>query len=286
MREARRVKLRLVALLVLFALPAMAESFASGGIERHYRLYLPPGGGDRPLVVALHGIGDDVENFAPETGLDAVADRNGFAVLYPEGAGSGRGWNAGFCCGTAVRDGIDDVGFVLALIAATKDIDHRRVFLAGVSNGGMLAYRIAAEHPERIDGFTVVAAAIGGTGRDGTPRYTIPIPDRPVPAMIVHGRKDPYVLYAGGVSSMLRIPGRRNASVAEALAFWAGANRCRDAGIPATAAPGLSVTRPAGCAAETVLWSYREGGHEWFRQLGKDSLAEAIWRFFAAQKPR
>jgi polyhydroxybutyrate depolymerase len=242
----------LVALLVLLGLPAAAESFTIGGVERHYRLHLPPGGGDPPLVVALHGIGADVEHFAGETGFDGVADRNGFAVLYPEGGGSGHGWNAGFCCGSAVRDGIDDVAFVLALVAATEGIDHRRVFLAGVSNGGMLAYRIAAEQPERIAGFAVVAAAIGGTGRDGTPRYTIPLPALPVPAMIVHGMQDPYVLYAGGVSSMLGIPGRRNASVAEALALWAHANRCRDSGTPGAAAPGLSVTRPAGCAAGAV----------------------------------
>jgi polyhydroxybutyrate depolymerase len=271
---------------LLLAAPAAAESLASGGIERHYRLHLPPGGGAPALVVALHGIGDDIAHFAAETGFDGVADRNGFAVLYPEGAGSGHGWNAGFCCGSAIRDGIDDVAFVLALVAATEGVDHRRVFLAGISNGGMLAYRIAAEHPERIAGVAVVAGAIGGTGRDGAPRYAIPAPALPVPAMIVHGMQDPYVLYAGGVSSMLRIPGRRNASVAEALALWARANRCRDDGTPVPASPGLSVTRPEGCAAQTVLWSYAEGGHEWFSRLGEDSLAEAIWRFFAAQKPR
>jgi polyhydroxybutyrate depolymerase len=272
--------------LLLLGLPAAAESFAFGGVERHYRLHLPPGGDAPPLVVALHGIGDDIEHFAAEAGFDSVADRNGFAILYPEGAGSGHGWNAGFCCGSAVRDSIDDVAFVLELVAATEGIDHRRVFLAGISNGGMLAYRIAAEHPERIAGLAAVAAAIGGTGRDGAPRYTIPVPALPVPAMIVHGMQDPYVLYAGGVSTMLRIPGRRNASVGEALALWTRANRCDEAGTPASAGPGLGVTRPRGCAAETVLWSYAEGGHEWFERLGEDTLAEAIWRFFAAQKSR
>jgi polyhydroxybutyrate depolymerase len=275
-----------LALLVLLASPAAAESFGTGGAERYYRLHLPPGEGDPPLVVVLHGIGDDVEHFAAETGFDEVADRNGFAVLYLEGAGSGHGWNAGFCCGSAARDGVDDVAFVLALVAAIDGVDHRRVFLAGMSNGGMLAYRIAAEHPERIAGFAAGAAAIGGTGRDGTPRYSIPLPSLPVPAMIVHGMKDPYVLYAGGVSSMLHIPGRRNASVAEALALWARVTRCRDAGMPTAAAPGLSVTQGTECAAQTVLWSYAEGGHEWFDRLGEESLAEAIWRFFAAQKPR
>src|SRR5258708_34436744 len=103
-----------------------------------------------------------------------------------------------------------------------------------MSNGGMLSYQLAAAHPEWFAAIAPVSATIGGTSRAGD-RFVIAAPDRPVPVMIIHGLKDPFVLFEGGSSSLLRYPKRSNLGVAEALSFWTAADGC--AAPPALSEP-------------------------------------------------
>src|SRR3546814_14133819 len=73
-----------------------------------------------------------------QTGLDAVADQHDFIVVYPDGVG--RAWNAGSCCAKPMKEKIDDVGFVRAVIADVKHrykIDATRIYGTGFSNGAM-----------------------------------------------------------------------------------------------------------------------------------------------------
>ena len=85
------------------------------------------------------------------SGFSALADREKFLVLYPDGMGLFgylQHWNAGHCCGKAAKDKVDDVGFIAAAIEDVCDhlrVDRSRIYMLGFSNGGMMAYRFAAE---------------------------------------------------------------------------------------------------------------------------------------------
>jgi polyhydroxybutyrate depolymerase len=128
----------------------------------------------------------------------------------------------------------------------------------------MLAYRLAAEAPQVFAAIAPVSAAIGGTNRDGE-AFHIKAPDRPMPVMIVHGRKDMYVLFDGGVSPVLGFPKRRNLAVSDALAFWSRIDGCAEPASRATLPTDLVRVAYEHCAgnAEIVLWELTQGEHAW-----------------------
>jgi polyhydroxybutyrate depolymerase len=269
------------------------------GRPRTWTLHVPPGDAatPRPLVIALHGAGGTGDAFAEETKLGAEADARGFLVAFPDGTGADPArltWNAGFCCGYAVLNRIDDVGFLLRLIESVgrdRPVDLRRVYLAGMSNGAMLAYRAAAENSERYAAIATVAGAIGGTNRRGE-FFQIPTPRYPVPLVIVHGRRDPYVLFDGGVSPVLGYPLRRNLAVIDALRFWADVDGCPGEPTPsATGRDNLVHTGWTNCAGggEISLWEITDAEHWWPGETpfpraaaGKSgSFAGLLFSFFA-----
>ncbi len=171
-----------------------------GDTKRSYYLHLPPSFeslGPLPLVLAFHGGGGRAKGYLEYAGLDAVADREGFVVAYPDGSGGLRRrlltWNAGRCCGPAMREGVDDIGFARALveeIARRVSIDRRRVYATGHSNGAMMSYRVAAEAPELVAAIAPVAGAMLLAEFDSK---------TPVPVLHVHSIDDPRALYQGGL---------------------------------------------------------------------------------------
>jgi len=275
-------------------------SLAVGGLDRHYLLHLPAGGRGEapalPLVIVLHGAGGDARSMADMTGFSPIADWQHFIVAYPEGTSIGIDpphptWNAGFCCGAAARNHVDDLAFLSALIerlAAEQPIDRRRIYLTGLSNGAMLAYRFAAEHPEQVAAIAPVAGTIGGTAGTGQPPITIERPDRPVPVLIIHGMLDGYILYRGGVSPNVGIPGRFNVSVDDAVRFWTAADGCAQPPMRRATADGRVIFQEyATCRdrAEVRLVTLVRGPHEWpvaiERRDGRlEPTAALIWRFF------
>ena len=275
-------------------------SLTSGGIERHYLLHLPlhwsAATAPLPLVIVLHGAAGDARSTADMTGFSPLADRAHFIVAYPEGTSIGvdpprQTWNAGFCCGAAVRNHVDDLAFLNALIdrlAAQYPVDRRRVYLTGLSNGAMLAYRFAALYPDRVAAIAPVAGTIGGTAGAGQPPVSIDRPDRPVPVLIIHGMKDGYVLYRGGVSPNVGIPGRFNVSVDDAVRFWTAADGCGVRSIRDATADGRVIFQEyEDCRdrAEVRLVALSDGPHEWPASIERpggslESTASLIWRFF------
>lgn len=176
------------------------HSLVHGGERREFLLRVPPPGrkGKLPLVLALHGGGGNAEGFVPSTGLNAAAAEKGFLLAYPQGTGPRllgkrfRTWNAGRCCGSAMKEKIDDVGFLVALIdhlVARAEADPKRVYVTGLSNGAMMSYRLACERADRIAAIAPVAAQGAYTGCQ---------PSRPVPTMHFHGTADPCAPYGGG----------------------------------------------------------------------------------------
>ena len=279
-------------------------SLNSGGLERHYLLHVPAdlqaGTGPLPLVIVLHGAAGDARSTADMTGFSPLADRARFIVAYPEGTSIGvdpvrQTWNAGFCCGAAVRNHVDDLGFLNALIdrlSADYPVDRHRVYVTGLSNGAMLAYRFAAQYPDRVAAIAPVAGTIGGTAGAGQPPIAIDRPRRPVPVLIIHGMLDGYVLYRGGVSPNISTPGRFNVSVDDAVRFWTAADGCAERPMQAPAARGgVIVEEFAHCRERTEvrLVALTQGPHEWPAAIAQPNGAEeatatVIWNFFREHK--
>src|SRR5271163_4962092 len=134
------------------------------GRTRDYRLHVPPaaaGGKPLPLVLNLHGATQNAWLEEITSDMDPSSDQDGYLVAYPDGTRISKiltpdpvaknaqyGWNAGRCCGLPVTEHINNVGFLLKVISdiATKTpVDLRRVYMTGISNGGMMAYAMAAE---------------------------------------------------------------------------------------------------------------------------------------------
>lgn len=124
-----------IGLLISFTFTAAASSKYSGtseqrqamihnGIDRNYVIRVPgelsQGNGRVPIVLVLHGGDGKADNAEKMTGFTDKARREGSIVLYPEGTGRRNNklltWNAGYCCGCAMGNRVDDVGFINALI--------------------------------------------------------------------------------------------------------------------------------------------------------------------------
>lgn len=160
--------------------------------QRRYRLFIPAGDRSkpRPLIVALHGGWGTGKNMQDISGLDAQAGPAGFLVAYPDGVG--RAWNAGSCCAKPMKDKVDDVAFLKAVvddIAQRDGIDRRRVYGTGFSNGAMMLYRVACEAP---DLFKAIAPVSGGPMFEGCQS------PRPISAYLIQGRADPRIPWDGG----------------------------------------------------------------------------------------
>ncbi|RJR48883.1 MAG: alpha/beta fold hydrolase [Desulfobacteraceae bacterium] len=203
------------------------------GFRRSYLLHTPPGyDGVRPLplMIVLHGGFSTGSAMETESGFSEIADREKFFVAYPNGFGLlGRfqHWNAGHCCGFAMKHGIDDVGFVSLVIDHIRQrvqIDSSRIYLVGYSNGGMLAYLFAARNPGIVAAVAGIAASIGSRNSPEEPELRIAQPLAPVPVIAFHGLMDQIVPYGGG-----RLNGPYSyVSVRESLLFWVKANQCAE----------------------------------------------------------
>jgi polyhydroxybutyrate depolymerase len=274
------------------------RSLESDGRTRTYLIHVPPGcdtSRPMPLVLVLHGGGTNAKTMVRFCGLNETADRAGFLAVYPSGTGRNPNfltWNAGTCCGEAQRQNSDDVSFIRAVLddlASITPIDEGRVFAAGMSNGGMLAYRLACELSDRIAAITSVA---GPMAIDDCR------PDRPVSILHFHGTADEFAPYAGGrgPKSMIATEFR---PVDSYLQFWVTANGCPPTGtatriVPSDDAGGLAVDRqswgPGREGSEVVLYTIHGGGHTWpgrvplASYLGPATTAisanDLLWGFF------
>src|SRR5712691_11431037 len=137
-----------------------------------------------PVVLAFHGGGSNAEQMVRFCGLNETADKHGFIVVYPNGTGRLEKlltWNGGNCCGYAMRNRIDDVAFTKALLddlAKVVKVDTKRVYATGMSNGAIMAYRLASELSDRI---AAIAPVGGPMGKEKC------APKRPVPVIHFHG---------------------------------------------------------------------------------------------------
>ncbi len=249
-----------------FAVGSGTHSLSFGGLDRSYLLYIPDGlPKPAPLVVMLHGGFGSAQQAERAYGWDQLADSAKFVVGYPDG--EGRAWNTnGGCCGRPGREGVDDVGFITAVvndISANVGVDANRMYATGISNGGMMSYALACN--------TGTFAAIGADSATQLDACAAP---HPTSVMHIHGTADRLIRYDGepGVG-VARIDGP---PVPDLNAFWRGVDQC---GTPVTTTDGAVTTSTAGCPENrsVALKTVDGGGHEW-----PPFATDALWQFFAA----
>lgn len=278
-------------------------SFKDQGIVRDAFLYLPArhagtaasvfsdsaGSGDEasgqtdgmPLVVVLHGYGGK----ALGDGLRFIelADLHGFAVCWPQGAEDGTGhscWNVGYPFQAGYR--IDDTAYLRRLVRHLQKnfgVSRRNVFLTGMSNGGEMCYKMAAEHPET---FSAIASIAGLTLTSMSTDYR-----RPIPFMEVHGTADKTSAWdgdpqnKGGWGAYLSVP--------SAVSHIVSANCCVALSTTEIPAEHKRVilhhftegipSRKGGPSSEVLLYEVRGGDHSWSERY--IPTCDLVWEFFS-----
>lgn len=271
------------------------------GDKRTYRLKIPEGYTNEkplPLVLALHGAFSSGRKMERFSGFSALADKEGFIVVYPDGIGLFgllRHWNAGFCCGRAMTANWNDTAFLVGLIDVLSEqlaVDTKRIYLVGISNGGMLAHRFAAENPQRIAAVALVASAVGARWQGQGEMQSVFPPSLPVPAIIIHAKDDPVIPFEGG-----RGDDRDDVEYLgpkDAVAFWCGVNQCGEAPVENIRLHEKGDwIRWDTCmdGSEVAFLAVDKGGHAWPGQqtnppsgntsVDEISATEAAWRFMS-----
>jgi polyhydroxybutyrate depolymerase len=267
--------------------------------KRTYWVHVPPGYDAKkptPVVLALHGATMPAKVMEALSGLSKTADQAGFIVAYPNGAGANpilQTWNSGGFAPLIALGKPNDVEFigkVLDDLEARLNVDTKRVYATGMSNGAMMCYRVAAEMSDRI---AAIAPVCGTMAVD---KYE---PKRPVPVLHIHGTADNLVPFEGPNSTVASIVKFR--SVEETIAVCVKRNGCAtEAKTTELPMPRdkYKITRRAyeGCkdGAEVILYVVDGGGHTWpGRAFGGGILGaytlnmqanEVIWDFFRRHK--
>ncbi len=287
-------------LVVLLGLSICASGCTSGkrsieveGRGRSYLLTVPASyNPDQPvpLLLALHQFSDTAKGMRRLSGFDAIAEREGFIVCYPQGRF--RVWSSG------QREGNEDVAFLSQLVEALRAefaIDPERVYATGISAGGMMAQYLAC----KTDILAAIAPVAGSPVRKVLDEC---VREKPLPILTIHGDKDNIVPYAGGDVST----GGGDMSflsAAEVAAAWARINQCAGTEPSIEVLPPLDpadssrVTRytyPCDAKNPVVFLSVGGGGHTW---PGRDNwypafivgatsqqldASESIWAFLSS----
>jgi len=293
----------LVAILLLLALPmnrTAAETILSGGEQRQYEIFRPSGApGPLPAVFLLHGGNGTAAGLRRYTGFDRLAEEADIVAVYPQGLN--RQWND--MRGASANGSMaGDDRFLLDLaddLSAAGLVDRRRVFFAGISNGGIMALQMACSHAGRVAGIAVIAASLP-TG------FECPL-SRSLPVIFFNGTADRFIPFRGGPMAG-QFPGDRGSviSVEDSVAFFARSEGCRTRQVQALPEPappdgtrariyGYGGCRPGGALESVVI---EGGGHSWPGAaqgpildgiLGPASRAvdanRELWRFFVSNLP-
>ncbi len=263
------------------------------GEIRNYWTYIPSGmdqSKPAPLLFVLHGSAGSGEDMMAVTqrGFEQLADKEKFVVIYPDALE--RRWNEQG--GT-----VNDAGFLLTIVdqlAAAHIIDRRQVYVVGISNGGMMAQRMACEYSDRVAGIATIAGSLPEKLASTCK------PSNAVSVMIIHGTEDPIVPWNGGAVAGFEEFGKV-LSVRATVEFWSKNSRCSGKTVVVQQPDldrqdGTQVRQEAflHCSdkKEVLLVEVQGGGHTWpggyqylpERFIGKTSrdidASRLIWDFF------
>ena len=268
----------LIALAAIAQQPAWQQhSLVHGAATRIWNEIVPPICGNPrarcPVLIALHGGGGRANGaqFAAGTGLAAVGAARGYIVLAPDALGDN--WNDGR---PELADGIDDVGFIRAMLADVRGrvgVDAARIFVTGASNGGLMSYRLACEGAGT---FRAVAPVIANLSVNLIEHCR---PTGNVSVFMMPGTVDRLMPFAGGAVAPGRVDRGTIVSSDRTLEFWRTALGCRGAPRterfdPVRDATSVAVTRFDSCRGGAVVqrWTVEGGGHTWPGREGGGGL--------------
>jgi polyhydroxybutyrate depolymerase len=296
--------------LMLFPAPSgisQKSSIMQDSLKRNFIIHTPAffKHGKLPLLLALHGRGGNSESMVliTRSGFNKLSDKEGFVVVYPDGIEMN--WNDGRMDeevdDRAHSENIDDVGFISSLIdLMVKDynVDPKRVYVTGISNGAIMSYRLACELSDKITAIAPVDGNIPSMILDGCS------PSQPVSVLAINNVNDPLVPFEGG-----EIYGHFHTtklgkvlSANESIQFWVKRNKCSTHAVEVEEPDrdphdGTTVKRQVYWdglkGTEVILYIVYGGGHTWpggFQYLpawviGKTSREfdanEVIWEFFS-----
>ena len=269
------------------------RSITLDGVERTYDVYVPPGaekGAALPLVVVLHGAGGTGRQVARMTDFHELAETENYFVAYPNGLR--RVWE--FETGESPND-LAFIEAVMADITSNFAVDETRIYVVGVSNGGMLTHLLACETSDRIAAAAMVISALPLAVAEAC------APAPPMPVLIMSGTADPIIpfdareLEAGPGNVVAVLP------VDETIDFWVTLNGIASEPnvtmLPDTVEDGTVTDvwtyMDAGSTAEVAAYISEAGGHTWpglqrrlnerfFGKTAQDfDATEVIWEFFA-----
>ena len=244
------------------------------------------------VVLALHGALMDAKMMQYFTSLNITSDARNFIVVYPNGTGGLiQTWNAGLFPGELSKSRPDDVkylGKVLDDVIDTFNVDQKRIYATGMSNGGMMCYRLASEMSDRIAAIAPVAGTIA------VEKYA---PKRPMPVVHFHGTKDPLVPFHGVDKKSDANKVLKFRSVDDTIAACIKVNGCADTPTetePETKIDKLKIVcKEYEGKAAVVLYIIENGGHSWPGSLltpaflgpstRNISANEIMWEFFQKQ---
>ena len=261
------------------------------GADRSYIVHVPKGYlREKPtsVVLCLHGAGMTGKMMQNVSGLSAKADEANFVVVFPSGTGFGQflTWNAGgFQKGVGSRaDDVAFMGLILDELGKELSVDKRRIYACGLSNGGMMSYRLASELSDRIAAIGVVAGVVAVDECK---------PKRAVPVLHFHGTADPVVAFEMTEKNMP--PFMKVKSVQESINLWVKLDGCAESPEieRISQKDDLKVIRKRHSGgkegSEVVLVEVEDGGHTWpgmpppLKMFGKSTKVSAndlLWEFF------
>jgi len=267
------------------------------GIERDYRVHVPARynpNNAAPLLVSLHGGGANMDYQASEQNYGQISksEREGFIIVFPNGysrlGGKLATWNAGNCCGQARDRNVDDVGFIRKMIENLEhqlNIDRNRIFATGMSNGGLMAHRLACEMSETFKAIAPVA---------GTDNTKVCEPRNPVSVLQIHARNDDHLPFEGGMGAKsVGSAVTSFTSVPESIARWVKRNGCPGTARRVLDRPHVFCDVYGPCKGNTTveLCVTDSGGHSWpgaSKSRGEPastaiSANDVMWDFFMSR---
>ncbi len=277
-------------------------TFYYQNIKRSYLIYVPANY-DRskptPLLFDIHGGGGTAKGAIKLTKarFNELADEKGFIVVYPNAVK--RIWNDGRLANLKKgMEHVDDVGFISNIVAKVRNeynIDSKRIFTTGMSNGGFMTSRLLCDRSDIFRGGAILTATISVDYFDRC------APEHPVGVMIMNGTGDPLIPYTGGQVKVFKKERGEIVSTDDYAAYWQGKLCNSDAhtsqDLPdynAFDGSTITVKTYTDCLenAALVLYKIKGGGHTWpggkqymkKKKIGMTNrdinACEVIWEFF------
>lgn len=266
------------------------QTITSGDWTRSFILHVPPsysGDSPTPVVLNLHGLGGGAAQHANYSELPAKADEEGFILVSPQGVSTdflpSRHWNfLRFIPGDP-----DDVLFIADLLDEIGEqlcIDDSRVFAAGISNGAMMAVRLACDLSDRIAAIAPVAGVYYPPWSPDLDAEADCVSVRPVPVVAFHGTADTVVPFRGGPVGLQGFPFTLRDIEQDVMPAWAEQNGCESEPSLRPVTENVSLLRYEDCDADAAVELYIvDGGrHVWPGAQSRDEISanDLMWEFF------